>query len=80
MTEAVLLSLVALLAAWSGFAATRWSTESRLDLAASSSARGAATRAGLCASSLVRMRPGTNSLTSNPAAGTVSTVAGARLA
>ena len=49
VTEAVLLSLVALLAAWSGFAATRWSTESRLDLAASSSARGAATRAGLSA-------------------------------
>jgi hypothetical protein len=49
VTEAVLLSLVALLAAWSGFAATRWSTESRLDLAAASSARGAATRAGLSA-------------------------------
>jgi hypothetical protein len=49
IAEAVLLSVVALLAAWSGFAASRWSTQSRLDLAAASSARGAATRADLSA-------------------------------
>ena len=49
IAEAVLLSVVALLAAWSGFAATKWATESRLDLAAGSSARGAATRAQLSA-------------------------------
>jgi hypothetical protein len=46
-SEAFLLSIVALLAAWSGFAAAKWSTESRLDLAAGSSARGKATRAGV---------------------------------
>lgn len=39
IAEAVLLAVVALLAAWSGYAAAKWSTESRLDLAAASSAR-----------------------------------------
>jgi hypothetical protein len=43
--EAVLLAIVALLAAWSGFASSKWSTESRLDLAESSSARTEANRA-----------------------------------
>jgi len=35
IVEAILLATVALLAAWSGFAAARWSTESRLELAQS---------------------------------------------
>ena len=37
--EAVLLSLVALLAAWSGYAAAKWSTDSRVELATASSLR-----------------------------------------
>ena len=45
IVEAVLLSIVALLAAWSGFAATKWSTESRVGLATASSARTKANRA-----------------------------------
>src|SRR5215203_800529 len=39
ITEAVLLSVVALLAAWSGYAAAKWSTESRVELATASSLR-----------------------------------------
>jgi hypothetical protein len=45
ITEAVLLSVVALLAAWSGYAAAKWSTESRLELATASSLRIEASRA-----------------------------------
>ena len=45
--EAVLLALVALLAAWSGYAAAKWSTESRLDLAAASTARTESSQADL---------------------------------
>ena len=37
--EAVLLAVVAVLAAWSGFAAAKWGTESSLDLARASAAR-----------------------------------------
>src|SRR6476619_257818 len=37
--EAVLLSVVALLAAWSGYAAAKWSTESRVEIATASSLR-----------------------------------------
>jgi hypothetical protein len=37
--EAGLLALVALLAAWSGFAAAKWSTESRLTIASASTTR-----------------------------------------
>jgi hypothetical protein len=37
--EAVLLSVVALLAAWSGYSAAKWGTESSLSLAAASSTR-----------------------------------------
>ena len=37
--EATLLSVVALLAAWSGYAAAKWSTESRVELATASSLR-----------------------------------------
>jgi hypothetical protein len=47
IAEAVLLSVVALLAAWSGYAAAKWSTESRVSLAESSTARAKANRANL---------------------------------
>jgi hypothetical protein len=47
VVEAVLLSLVALLAAWSGYSAAKWSTESRLHLAESSTARTRASRQDL---------------------------------
>jgi hypothetical protein len=47
IAEAVLLSIVALLAAWSGYAAAKWSTESRVSLAESSTARAKANRANL---------------------------------
>ena len=43
--EAVLLSVVALLAAWSGYAAAKWSTESRVELATASKLRIEASRA-----------------------------------
>src|SRR6476469_4165802 len=45
ITEAVLLSVVALLAAWSGYAAAKWSTESRVEIATASSHRIEASRA-----------------------------------
>ena len=45
--EAGLLALVALLAAWSGYAAAKWSTESRLVQAESATARNAANTAEL---------------------------------
>ncbi len=44
ISEAILLSIVALMAAWSGYAAAKWSTESRVGLAESSSARAKANR------------------------------------
>ncbi len=47
ISEAVLLSIVALMAAWSGYAAAKWSTESRVGLAAASTARTKASRANL---------------------------------
>jgi hypothetical protein len=47
VVEAVLLSLVAVLAALSGYAAAKWSTESRLHLAESSTIRQEASRAHL---------------------------------
>jgi hypothetical protein len=47
IAEAVLLSIVALMAAWSGYAAAKWSTESRVGLAAASTARTEANRANL---------------------------------
>src|SRR5208282_205033 len=37
--EAVLLAVVAVLAAWSGFASAKWSTQSSLELAKASAAR-----------------------------------------
>ena len=45
--EAILLAMVALLAAWSGFAAAQWSTESRLALARSATNRTEASQAEL---------------------------------
>jgi hypothetical protein len=47
ITEALLLSLVAVLAAYSGYAAAKWSTESSLSLAKASAARTKANRADL---------------------------------
>jgi hypothetical protein len=47
IAEAVLLSIVTLLAAWSGYAAAKWSTESRVVLAQASAARTTASRAAL---------------------------------
>ena len=47
IAEAVLLSVVALMAAWSGYAAAKWSTESRVGLAEASTARSKANRANL---------------------------------
>ena len=45
IAEAVLLSVVTLCAAWSGYAAAKWSTESRLSVAEASTARIEANRA-----------------------------------
>src|SRR5829696_9172961 len=45
IAEAVLLSVVTLLAAWSGYAAAKWSTESRVELARASADRTNANRA-----------------------------------
>ncbi len=45
ITEALLLSLVAVLAAYSGFAAAKWSTESSVSLAKASAAHTKANRA-----------------------------------
>ena len=47
VTEALLLSLVAVLAAYSGYAAAKWSTESSVSLAKASAARTKANRADL---------------------------------
>jgi hypothetical protein len=47
IAEAILLAIVALLAAWSGYAAAKWSTESRVGLAEASTARTKASRANL---------------------------------
>ncbi len=44
VVEAVLLSLVAVLAAWSGYAAAKWGTESSVSLARASAARTKASR------------------------------------
>jgi hypothetical protein len=52
ITEAILLSVVALLAAWSGYAAAKWSTESRVGLAEASTLRTKASRADLKAISV----------------------------
>ncbi len=50
--EASLLAVVAVLAAWSGYASSKWSTESSLTLARASAARSEAARADLNSSNL----------------------------
>jgi hypothetical protein len=50
--EAVLLAIVTLTAAWAGYSAARWSTESRVEIAQSSTLRNIATRDALEAISL----------------------------
>jgi hypothetical protein len=52
IVEAALLSIVTLLAAWSGYAAAKWNTESRVTLAEASAARSKANRANLQAMEL----------------------------
>jgi hypothetical protein len=47
--EALLLSLVTIAAAWSGYAAAKWGTESRLQVAEAATLRNLATRADLSA-------------------------------
>ena len=47
--EALLLSLVTIAAAWSGYAAAKWGTESSIELARSATLRNLATRADLTA-------------------------------
>jgi hypothetical protein len=47
--EALLLSLVTIAAAWSGYAAAKWGTESRIELAQAATLRNLATRADLAA-------------------------------
>jgi hypothetical protein len=47
--EALLLSLVTIAAAWSGYAAAKWGTESRIELARSATLRNLASRADLAA-------------------------------
>jgi hypothetical protein len=50
--EAVLLSIVALMAAWSGYAAAKWGTESSLSLAKASATRGKANLASVQATQI----------------------------
>jgi len=50
--EAVLLALVTITAAWAGYAAAKWGTASRIDIAQSSTLRNLATRDDLTAISL----------------------------
>jgi hypothetical protein len=52
IAEAILLAIVALMAAWSGYAAAKWSTESSVGLAEASAARTKANRANLDASEI----------------------------
>jgi hypothetical protein len=52
ITEALLLAVVAILAAWSGFASAKWSTHSSLSLAKASAARTEANRAAYQAADL----------------------------
>jgi hypothetical protein len=53
ITEAVMLSLVALVAAWSGYSAAKWGTESSLSLAKASSTRN---KANLAATQALQIR------------------------
>ena len=53
ITEAVLLSIVALVAAWSGYSAAKWGTESSISLAHASASR---TKASLAELSAIQIR------------------------
>jgi hypothetical protein len=55
--EALLLSLVTIAAAWSGYAAAKWGTESRIELARSATLRNLASRADLAALSTATSTP-----------------------
>jgi hypothetical protein len=57
--EAILLALVTLTAAWAGYSAARWGTESRVDIARSTTLRNIATRDDLTALSLRNFDSGT---------------------
>lgn len=59
IAEAVLLSVVTLMAAWSGYAAAKWSTESRVELARASADRTNASRANLQAMEVRNFDSGT---------------------
>jgi hypothetical protein len=52
IAEAALLAVVTLTAAWAGYSAARWGTESRIDVAQSSTLRNIATREDLTATSV----------------------------
>jgi hypothetical protein len=52
ISEAVLLALVTITAAWAGYSASKWGTASRIDIAQSSTLRNLATRDDLTAISL----------------------------
>ena len=58
--EAILLAVVAVLAAWSGFASAKWSTQSSLELAKASAARTEANREAYQAADLMATDPFTN--------------------
>ena len=72
IAEAVLLSIVALMAAWSGYAAAKWSTESRVGLAEASAARTKANRANLEAIDLGTSTPRPSRRGSPPTPSTTS--------
>src|ERR1700716_3492594 len=57
--EALLLALVTITAAWAGYAAARWGTASRVDLAHASTLRDFATRADLRAQAVRNFDAGT---------------------
>jgi len=61
LVEAVLLALVAVLSAWSGYASSKWSTESRLKLAQASTTRTEASNNELAAMSRATLARAQNS-------------------
>jgi hypothetical protein len=63
ITEAVMLSVVAVIAAWSGYSAAKWSTESSIRLSEASSTRTKASRADLEATQIRTL----DSVSFNPA-------------
>jgi hypothetical protein len=59
VSEALLLALVTVAAAWAGYSAARWNTESRVDIARSTTLRNFATREQLTALALRNFDSGT---------------------